>query len=201
MALGFFKIQYTSTVVQYHDEQTPIKLIGKKMLPIMVTNGKAMAESLDIIKSLPGSDSLGINSINSSQLSNFETYLNKLGGPIHNLCMPYWVWTPEFTIEARQYFEAKKSAKRGPFNLLAKKRLQFEEELAPLLNELEQHFQPFYQSSEFRIFDIMLASHFWGLFILPEYRFSDKLHRYLNQVKNLCQFEYHKDFWEESRLK
>ena len=52
LALGFLNVAYDSIVVPYDDEKTPIELVGKKMLPIAVIEGKAMNESLDIIEAI-----------------------------------------------------------------------------------------------------------------------------------------------------
>ena len=62
------------------------------------------------------------------------------------------------------------------------------------LKEVEENLDPYF-SNEFSIFDIMLASHLWGMYIFPEFQFSEKLHNYLQDVKNICSFEYHEDFW------
>src|SRR5690606_24028982 len=99
MALGFLNINYTSRVLDYDDEKTPIDLTGTRMLPIwQKANGKNLNESLDIINEIDTD-----NQIEKSFLSDttkvewIESWLNQLGSNLHNLAMPYWVWTPEFT--------------------------------------------------------------------------------------------------------
>tara|TARA_R110000868_G_scaffold104087_9_gene286312 strand:- start:48 stop:632 length:585 start_codon:yes stop_codon:yes gene_type:complete len=193
MALGFLNKNYDSRVLAYDDEQTPTKLTGIKMLPIWQgKDGTTLNESLDIIRHLDPSNSLGFTSELEAQL---EPLLNKLGSNVHNLAMPYWMWTPEFTPSAREYFEVKKSKKRGPFNKLVAKRSEFEVPLLSDLCELSKELKPWYQSAEFSLADIMIASHLWGLYIVPEFRFSDQMHSYLQSVKKRCQFDYHLDFW------
>lgn len=197
MALGFLNINYTSRVLDYDDEKTPIDLTGTKMLPIwQKANGKSLNESLDIINEIDSD-----NQIEKSFLSDttkvdwVEGWLTQLGSSVHNLAMPYWVWTPEFTPSARAYFEKKKSAKRGPFNQLAQKRAQFEETLNKDLAKLERELNPWFLGSEFTLADIMIAAHLWGMYVVPEFRFSDKVHSYLQSVKRACKFDYHADFW------
>ena len=45
MGLGYLGINFESIVLAYDDEKTPVKLTGKKMLPILVSDdGKAHNE-------------------------------------------------------------------------------------------------------------------------------------------------------------
>ena len=123
--------------------------------------------------------------------------INKIGGPVHSLCMPYWIWTPEFTEESRHYFKAKKEVKRGPFKNLIKNKEQFLKPLNETLSkEIEVNLNPFYKSSTLTIADLMIAAHLWGMYIFPEFQFSDKIHHYLQAVKAQTHFDYHKDFWD-----
>ncbi len=199
MALGLLNTPYTSEPLGYDDEKKPTELCGKKMLPILKDGEIAMNESLDIIAHLDKKNVLKLEVLkNTQQLNELEDLLNRLGKPIHNLCMPYWAWTKEFTPEAREYFINKKSVKRGPFNALARNKQQFLDELSPLLEELEKKIGPFYnQAQELSVFDLMIASHIWGMYIFPEFQFSPKIHSYLQRVKELCNFNYHEDFWRD----
>lgn len=196
MALGFLNKKFDSKVLPYDDEATPIKLTGTKMLPIWVDEqGHAINESLDIIRKLDDENRITKDFLNDpKQVEWIEGWLNLLGSNVHNLAMPYWIWTKEFTPSARDYFESKKSKKRGPFYLLAQKREAFEEALHKDLKRLEGELSPWFLGQNFTLADIMLASHLWGLYVVPEFRFSDKLHAYLQSVKRACKFDYHADF-------
>ncbi|MCF8059024.1 MAG: glutathione S-transferase N-terminal domain-containing protein [Bacteriovoracaceae bacterium] len=196
MAFGFLKTSYKSEVLPYSDESTPLKLTGVKMLPIAKFDESSMNESLDIIKKADDLNLLLNNILDDQKLNEeVEDLLNQLAGPIHNLVMPYWIYTKEFNEESRNYFQKKKELKRGPFNELAKKKSQFLGELETLLPKVEVKLNPFYNGEDFTIIDIMIASHLWGLYMLPEFQFSPRLHLYLQTVKNLCHFEYHENFW------
>ncbi len=198
MALGYLNLPYHSVVLPYDDEATPITLTGKKMLPILVHDKGVLNESLDIIQLVDEKNILKTHEIvNSQDYKNFELVLNQIGNPVHSLAMPYWIYTPEFTPQARKYFQAKKESKRGPFKDLVKIQSTFKQELEPLLSEIEKRLAPFYESNTFGIKDIMIAAHLWGLYIVPEYQFSPKIHEYLQRVKVLCQFNYHEDFWRK----
>lgn len=197
MTLGLLKLPFESVVVPYNDEETPVKLSGKKMLPIMTFDGKPMNESLDIMEALDKTNSLKIKEIqNSDEFKSFNDLLNKLGTNVHNLAMPYWIYTPEFNAESRAYFQKKKELKRGPFKNLIKNKDQFETEMMRDLMELSADLKPFYKSDAFSVYDILLASHIWGLYVVPEFQFPDKVHNYLQRVKEICHFNYHQDFWK-----
>ena len=194
LAMGFLGHHYTSVVLPYDDEATPKRLTGVKMLPIMDIDGKAMNESLDIIYKLDVDQLLRFDDLNQSR-EHIEKLLEKIGSYVHNLAMPYWIYTPEFNEKSRQYFESKKSAKRGPFKHLVWRRQEFEAPLQLLLKELELSLTPFYHSKHFGIIDIMLAAHLWGLYVVPEFQFPVAIHNYLQTVKDLTKFNYHEDFW------
>jgi len=194
LAYGFLGLAYQSQVIQYDDEKTPIDLTGVKMLPIVdFGKGVVLNESLDIIKR---SDSE--NKLNHQQdYSSLEQTLQKIGSPIHNLVMPYWAYTPEFGVSAREYFTKKKEQKRGPFKQLTTQEKKEENlaQLSPLLASLEQELNPYYLEEGFSLADIMIASHLWGLYILPEFQFSPKIHHYLQNIKELCHFDYQQNLW------
>jgi glutaredoxin 2 len=196
MALGFLNIPFESRVLPYDDEKTPVELSGKKMLPIAVIDQKVINESLDIIAKLDEKDALhSEQTLNDPHFPDFQELLNKLGSDIHSLAMPVWIWTPEFSESSRAYFKRKKEEKRGPFNELYSKKNYLIQILLPSLETLAKDLKPFYRSETLSLYDIMLASHLWGLYVVPEFQFPVELHRYLQRVKDLCRFDYHEDFW------
>lgn len=196
MALGLLETPFKSMVLSYADEETPKKLTGTKMLPIFdFGEDQVMNESLEIIKRLDKKNQLKLELLETTLFAELNAELESLGKNIHNLAMPYWVWTPEFDEESRSYFVAKKSAKRGPFHLLLKNADAEKEELTPKLWSLEEKLTPWYGGkAEMTILDIMLAAHLWGLYIVPEFQFTTELHQYLQCVKEKCFFVYHEDF-------
>jgi glutaredoxin 2 len=196
LALGYLNLKYESKVLVYNDAETPTRLTGKKMLPILAFDQGIMNESLDIIAFLDREKKLiSPVTMHSTEFKDFENFLSSIAGPIHSLAMPYWIYTPEFTSESREYFQLKKEEKRGPFKELVRRRREFISELDPLLHQIQQRLNPFYLSNQFSIYDIMIASHLWGLYVVPEFQFSPKLHDYLQEIKGLCHFNYHQDFW------
>jgi glutaredoxin 2 len=196
LALGYFNLPYESIVLAYDDEATPLKLTGIKMLPILVAENRTINESLDIMALLDLQQQLCIPELTkTAEFKSFEAYLNQIGGPIHSLAMPQWIYTQEFTPESRQYFQQKKEAKRGPFKDLINKKEDFINILNLELSKLEKELTPFYKSSKFSLYDIMLAAHLWGMYMVPEFQFSPAIHSYLQNIKAICRFDYHRDFW------
>jgi len=195
LALGFLNIDYNSQVLHYSDEETPLKLIGKKILPIVSVNDNFYSESLDIIKLIDKNNKMDTT----NTLSNIEqlnSLLSLLSSDIHNLAMPYFIWSYEFNEKDRKYFIKKKSIKRGPFTELKKNKKIYTESLELNLIEIENNLSPFFKSKYLTLRDILIASHLWGMYIVPEFQFSTKIHSYLQNIKILCKFDYHAEYSE-----
>ena len=194
MACGFLKQKYESIVLSYDDEKTPVQFCGKKMLPIVFSDGKYINESLDIVAHIDPTDSMSIRKFSSGEISDLEKKLTIYGEDIHSLCMPYWIFTPEFNPASRSYYQLKKEKKRGPFKNLITQRIAFEAKIMASINTLLDSLTPFYKSDRISILDIMIAAHFWGLYVVPEFRFPEKFHSYLQQIKIQTKFNYWENF-------
>ena len=198
MTLGYLGQQYESVVLPYDDENTPVDLTGKKMLPIVSLGSKVINESLDIMIELDQDNRLKIrDTLAQENFKAFEELLSRIGSPVHSLAMPFWIWSPEFSDSSRNYFRAKKEIKRGPFKELVKNQATYADELFSVLASVETDLKPFYQSQDFTVRDILLAAHLWGVYSVPEFRLSDKLHSYLQSVKSICRFQYYEPLWEK----
>lgn len=201
MGLGYFQVPYESKVLAYDNEKLPIELCQNKMLPIIKwDDGSAQNESLTILKKLDSQNELQWELLHQKDGKYVQDLILKIGHVVHSLAMPYWCWTPEFDVQSRAYFHAKKEIKRGPMHLLAQKRAEFEKELAPILVEVEEGLNPFFKRDTLTIFDIMIASHLWGLYLVPELQLPSGLHQYLQMIKHLTRFDYHRDFWATPQL-
>lgn len=199
MALGFLDLNWQSVVVGYHNEKLPIKLTGQKMLPILeFDNGAVMNESLDIIKKIDTNELLSLKSASDlKDMDELELALSDLSKPLFKLSMPYIIWTAEFSPEARDYFQKKKELSRGPFYKLMKNRSALEVDFNDKVKVIEDEIKSFYRSDQLRLHDIVIASHLWSMYLLPEFQFSSKIHDYLMEIKKQTKFDYHFDYWNE----
>lgn len=102
------------------DEETPVSLIGKKMLPILVTESHdAIGESMDIVKYID--ETYGTPVLTVSDDSAIEAWMEDATNVIFPLAIPRWASSDfeEFSQDAaRQYFLQKKEAFFGPFSRL-----------------------------------------------------------------------------------
>ena len=190
MALGFLKLNYKTHVLDYSDESTPTKLTGKKMLPIFDFGDAAMNESIDIIKKLDKSNEIKF----SKSVGDLEMITKSIGGFVHPLAMPVWVYTKEFNEKSRKYFIAKKEKSKGPFSDIYKKRDVY----------IKMAYDFFYKNKDFFSFTpntklgdhILIASHLYGLYLVPDFSFPDFVHDFMQNVRETCHFDYHADFWK-----
>ena len=193
MALGYLDIPYRSIVLPYDDEETPISLTGKKMLPILTfPDGHHENESLAIISKLDGQKRLG--NLSSEETTHLDHVLATISSPLHKLAMPYWIYTKEFDQNSRRYFQLKHEKRKGPFRQLMEMKEVLMEELSPLLEEIVRELTPWFRANRFGLQDILLASHLWGGYVVPELQFPPLLHRYLQSISKKCRFRYHEDF-------
>lgn len=102
------------------DEETPTRLIGKKMLPVLVTEShEAIGESLDIVKYID--ENYGASVLTVADDPAIEAWMEEATKLIYPLAIPRWASADfeEFRQDAaRKYFVSKKEAVFGPFQRL-----------------------------------------------------------------------------------
>lgn len=115
MIFGLKKRSYEITYLLYDDEETPKKMIGQKMAPILQEGGHYMAESMDIVHKIDNKDQQPV--LTGQTNPAITEWLEKVSY-CNRLFMPRYVneGLPEFaTKSARDYFVAKKEAHLGSF--------------------------------------------------------------------------------------
>lgn len=116
MIFGLRGIGFEHIILMNDDEATPIKLIGKKQVPILIkADGSAMAESLDIVRYV---DSLSGQHLDPELRPDISQWLQTVRNYNNHLAMPRVVrlGLSEFaTQSAIDYYTTKKTAIIGDF--------------------------------------------------------------------------------------
>ena len=146
MIFGFKNRPYTLTYLLNDDEETPIKMVGQKMLPILQEGDHYMAESMDIIHKIDQIDQQPVLTGDTNPAIN--AWIESIYDVVNKLVIPRYAGAnelPEFvTAEARAYFMVKKEAWFGSFsNLLAET-----EALVKRVNESLIRLDPLIQSAD-----------------------------------------------------
>lgn len=117
MIFGLKNIEVKEIVLLNDDETTPVGLIGKKAVPILVKNdGTAMPESLDIVGYID--DNFGEKLLSKSVRPELEQWIAKVQGYYNRLLLPRFIQLglAEYaTQSAVDYFVKKKTEFIGDF--------------------------------------------------------------------------------------
>jgi len=117
MIFGLKNIACEVIYLPNNDEETPTQLIGKKMLPVLVSeNHEPMGESLDIVQFID--ENYGSPVLTLPENVAIEAWMEDATKVIYLLAIPRWASSDfeEFRhYEARKYFVSKKEAFFGSF--------------------------------------------------------------------------------------
>lgn len=169
--LGLANITVDKVVLLNDDEQTPIEMVGAKMLPILATQpDNFMPESLDIIDYL--SETYHYHLAKDEVLrQQVEAFLSAQRITIYRLMMPRCVQLPlqEFkTTAAIDYFVAKKTATIGDFDVAIQHSAEWIHSLVHAMIAATELFEQLSKklSSEAAI---MLFSALYGVFYVKDF--------------------------------
>lgn len=117
MIFGLKKLPTELVILANDDENTPINLVGKKVVPILVKDdGTAMPESLDIVKYVD--ENFGEKLVSEYIRPEIEAWIKQVGSYYNHLLSPRFVQLglAEFTSQsAVEYFTKKKTEFIGDF--------------------------------------------------------------------------------------
>lgn len=117
MIFGLKNLPFELVVLANDDEATPIGLVGKKVVPILVKNdGTAMPESLDIVRYVD--DNFGEKVLSEQVRPEIDEWVKTVGSYYNHLLSPRFVKMDlaEFnTQSAVDYFTKKKTEYVGDF--------------------------------------------------------------------------------------
>jgi len=166
MPFGLKSIPIELAFVTNDDEDTPLRMIGKKMLPILEDADGFMGESLDIVRKVDGWG--GTRQFDGTPSPAILDWLDHWDPVINGLVIPRTpdpVY-PEFhTASARAYFTRKKEATFGDFPGLLDRTETFKAELARAFAELVPILP---DPEEASIDDILLFPSLRSLTVMPD---------------------------------
>ncbi|OOF64114.1 glutaredoxin 2 [Rodentibacter pneumotropicus] len=117
MIFGLKNLPFELVILANDDETTPIGLVGKKVVPILIKeDGTAMPESLDIVRYVD--ENFGERILSEQIRPEIEEWVKKLGHYYNHLLIPRFVKMDlvEFkTQSAVDYFTKKKTESIGDF--------------------------------------------------------------------------------------
>ncbi|TYG33639.1 glutaredoxin 2 [Lonepinella koalarum] len=189
MIFGFKQLPVELVYIQNDDEATPVGLIGKKAVPILLKDdGSAMPESLDIVRYVD--QHYGEKCLSDQVRPELETMIKQIGSYYNHLLLPRFVQLglPEYkTQSALDYFVNKKSASIGDFT---ENLAQTEQYLARLQQDL-----PMLETlilagdkangQQLSIEDIMLFPMLRNLTCVKGVKFPAHIENYVNRMAKL----------------
>lgn len=191
MIFGLKKIKFEDEILLNDDEATPIKMIGKKAVPILQKDDKSyMPESLDIIKYVDSKfGDLEIVSYQNPR-SEIQDWIYSSRNYAYDLAMPRWVKMPlkEFaTQSAKDYFQTKKEKNNiGSFSVALDKSPELIKKAESELKYLENLMLPngrFYED-DIHIDDFHIFAALRNLTTVKDLKWPNKILKY---VKNLSE--------------
>lgn len=192
MILGYKGVDFDLITLLNDDEDTPIAMIGAKMLPIlMLDDGTYMPESLDIVAHVNAMDG-GISLSNGPMTPELDAWLADSGAYLHPLTMPRWGQADleEFaTQSAINYFTKKKEAWIGPFDAHLQQSAAYittaENALQQLDGLLSKNSDFYLPDNTASINDIHLFPVLRALTVVKNLTFPPKVTAYLQAQKRL----------------
>lgn len=198
MIFGFKDVSFELQTLLNDDEQTPISMIGQKMLPILQKeDGSYLPESLDIIEYIDNLDGKPVVEP-SRDHSELNQWLKDIRQYHYALAMPRWVrmGLPEFATEAAvAYFTNKKEKSIGPFSEAVANTNQFIKMAEEHLPQLEKWLvgTPYFWGEEITLDDFHVFASLRCLTTTQGIRFPERVDAYMNKLSELSQVPLH---WE-----
>lgn len=188
MIFGLKNLDFDLKFLSNEDEETPIKMIGQKMVPILEKeDGSFMPESMDIVKYIDEKHTPKLITKTGKQNKALYKWMDESGFYVARLAMPRWPKAnfEEFkTQEGRDYFTNKKEAYMGPFSEHIEKSEEYIKALEPMLAALEtllfsEHFT---SSDTLTEDDIVLFPRLRSLSVVKNIQYPDKVMQYMKNM-------------------
>lgn len=189
MIFGLKNIPFELRILLNDDEATPIKMIGKKMVPILQKeDGTFMPESMDIVHYID--ENCGDKMLSASHDDKITQWLSGAREDISALSKPRWikVGLEEFkTQEAIDYFTHKKERYKGEFDDLIQDSPKYISSIEQRLKELdnilfssEQAVKDGLCEDDFHLFAALRS-----LSVAKGVNYPDKVKMYMTHISNI----------------
>lgn len=136
MIFGLKNIPYEQRILLNDDVEGPVRMVGRKVVPILEENGTFMPESMDIVAHI---DAIGTPVLTGETRPEIAAWLKKAGTPLYRLFLPRAAAAPlpEFaTTSARAGFIRRKEPSVGSFSALLEEKTDELTQLNAMLKEL-----------------------------------------------------------------
>ncbi|MDO5054460.1 GrxB family glutaredoxin [Pasteurella oralis] len=188
MIFGLKELAVKINVLLNDDEETPIGLVGKKVVPILIKeDGSAMPESLDIVKYVD--THYGEPILQENIRPEIESVLKEITSYSNYLLMPRFIQlnVPEFaTQSAIEYFTKKKTEYVGDFAQHLSKTTEYLTRLQHDLDKLDALVVGKASLNQsLSLEDILVFPILRNLTCVKGVKFPEKLANYVNQMSNL----------------
>jgi glutaredoxin 2 len=184
MAAALKPMHLQETVVLEDDSETMIRLVGKRVIPILVKDdGQPMLESMDMVAHI---DSVGDPILTGPQRAEMRAWADSVINKTVPLTMPRYplLGLPEFsTVAALDHYVVRKRKKLGDFvELRAKTREQIDA-LMPELETLDRLIEtPTAVNGKLSLDDIRVLPLLRSAAIVKGFRFPQKVRNYFETM-------------------
>ncbi len=184
MIFGLKHIDFNLKIIMEADVETPTKMIGKKMVPILEKDdGTYMGESLDIVHYV---DQTGDPILTAPQDKDIANWEQEHQSTIFNLAVPRFTkadFKELATDEAREYFRKREEKSFGDLEALIAKSSSLIADIESGLKTLEPMISK-RGKDNFDISDITLYPLLWSLSIVDGVDFPKDVQDYMYRVSS-----------------
>ena len=184
MAAALKRLHLQETVLLEDDSQTMIKLVGKRVVPILVKdNGQPMLESMDMVAHI---DSLGEPILVGPQRAELAAWASATADKTAPLTWPRYalLGLPEFsTIAAHDHFIVRKQKRLGDLVELRARTRELMDELMPNLEKLDGMIErPDAVNGKVSLDDIRVLPLLRSAAVVKGLRFPEKVRNYFETM-------------------
>lgn len=197
MIFGLKNMKVEEITILNDDEATPVGLVGKKVVPVLVKNdGSAMPESLDIVRYIDGN--FGEKCLSDKVRPELEQWMEKIQGYYYRLLMPRFVrlGLAEYASQsALSYFISKKTEKIGDFEENFARSPEYIAQLEADLVELSPLLlaEDSANGTQLSLEDILLFPILRGLTCVKGLVFPTNIEHYVKKMADLSQIDLYDD--------